>query len=310
MVPDLLHYRPWRGRLYSPWRAAWPVARTALGMMFRHKLFWVLYALSLLFFFLFFFGQYLIAWAESQAAGEKIALFPGMQVRPEDLILWLRRRLGLEGSEKMFAWFFRLQASMVVVVLAMAGSVLVGNDFRHGSLAFYLSKPLPSWLYVLGKCLAVAVIINLMTALPATVLFVQFGLLTSWDYFLDNGHLLAGIWTYGLLLTGCLSLLLVATASWLRRTVPMIMMWTMIFVFLRSLGLALVFGLRFPWRWELIDLWNSLSLLGQWCLGVPADKIWPAQHPALHEAALVVVGVCLVCVIYLTLRIRAVEIVR
>ena len=42
-----------------------------------------------------------------------------------------------------------------MIVLALAGSVLVGNDFRFGSLPFYLSKPLGRWHYVLGKCLAV-----------------------------------------------------------------------------------------------------------------------------------------------------------
>src|SRR5207244_2947652 len=64
----LLHYRPWRGRFHAPVRSVWPVARTALEMMFRRKLFWVFYAFGLLVFFMFFFGQYLLAWAEAQAA--------------------------------------------------------------------------------------------------------------------------------------------------------------------------------------------------------------------------------------------------
>ena len=52
-------------------------------------------------------------------------------------------------------------------MLALAGSVLVGNDFLHGSLPFYLSKPIGRWHYVLGKCLAIGVFVNLMTTLPA-----------------------------------------------------------------------------------------------------------------------------------------------
>ena len=82
---------------------------------------------------------------------------------------------------------------MVMVMLALAGSVLVGNDFQFGSLPFYLSKPLSSWHYLLGKCLAVAVFVNLMTTLPALVLFVQYGVLNrsepgrpAWDYFVQN----------------------------------------------------------------------------------------------------------------------------
>ena len=58
-----------------------------------------------------------------------------------------------------------------MIVLALAGAVLVGNDFRWGGLPFYLSKPLTRWHYLLGKCLAVAVFVNLMTTVPALVLY-------------------------------------------------------------------------------------------------------------------------------------------
>ena len=77
-----------------------------------------------------------------------------------------------------------------MIVLALAGSVLVGNDFRFGSLPFYLSKPLGRWHYVLGKCLAVAVFVNVMTTILALILLVEYGLLDSWDYFVE--HVAAG----------------------------------------------------------------------------------------------------------------------
>ena len=63
---DLLHYRPWRGQFHSPARAVWPIARVALGMLWRRKLFWAVYALGLLIFLMFFFGQFLLDWAETQ----------------------------------------------------------------------------------------------------------------------------------------------------------------------------------------------------------------------------------------------------
>src|SRR5947207_1478467 len=45
---------------------AWPIARVSLGMIFRRKLFWAIYALALMVFLLFFFGQYLMSWATTQ----------------------------------------------------------------------------------------------------------------------------------------------------------------------------------------------------------------------------------------------------
>lgn len=310
MGASLLHYRPWRGHFHARAWAVWPVARVALGLMLRRRLFWALYAFGLLFFFMFFFGQYLLAWTESQTQGESVSLFAGIKVKPEDIITPLRRGLHLDGTGENYRNFFRFQASMVVVVLALAGSLLVGNDFQFGSLPFYLSKPLAAWQYLLGKCLAVAVFVNLMTTVPALVLYAQYGLLTSWDYFPESADLLLGILAYGLLLTVCLSLVLVATASWLRRTVPMIMAWTTLFIFFRFLAGALVDGLHYPARWRLIDLWNSTYLLGNFFLRVPADRIRPTVQPTVGEAALVLGGVCALCLTYLTLRIRAVEVVR
>src|SRR6185369_4800888 len=153
--------------------------------------------------------------------------------------------------------FFGFQGTMVVIVLALAGSVLVGNDYHFGSLPFYLAKPLGPWHYVAGKCLAVAVFVNLMTTLPALALYVQYGLLNTADYFAENLDLLAGLLGFGLVLTVFLSLLLVASASWLRQTIPLVMAWTTLFFFLRLLSGALVRILHYDARWRLLDLWND-----------------------------------------------------
>jgi hypothetical protein len=170
------------------------------------------------------------------------------------------------------------------------------------------------------------VFINLMTTLPALILFVQYGLLASWRYFFSDGTaiplgggyalhlpvnpLLLGILGYGLVLTVCLSLLLLATATWLRKTVPMIMVWTTLFLFLRLLAASLVDGLHYDARWRLIDLWHSTYLVGNAMLGIPPYAISHAPQPQIWESSLVLGVVCLLCLTYLSFRIRAVEIVR
>jgi hypothetical protein len=275
-------------------------------------------------FLLFFFGQYLLIWAETQMAEQTVPVL-GFRTTPAQLIHLLRDILKLNGSGETYRNFFWYQGYMVMVVLALAGSILVGNDFRFGSLPFYLSKPLGRRHYLLGKCLATAVFVNLLTTLPALILFVQYGFLESWDYFTGKGWgsgperaglgvpvnpLLVGILGYGLVLTVCLSLLLVATASWLRRTVPLIMVWTTLFFFLRLLAATLVDGLQYHPRWRLIDLWNNMYLLGNYCLGMAHRTLYPAPQPTFAEAALVLGAVCLLCLIQLMLRIRAVEVVR
>jgi ABC-2 type transport system permease protein len=304
MGPSLLHYRTWRGQFHGPGWSPWPIARVALDMMFRRKLFWALYGFALLTFLLFFFGQYLLAWAEAQA-GESTVSVLGVKRNPAEWIALIRGQLRLNGTGETYRNFFWYQGYMVMVVLALAGALLVGNDFQFGSLPFYLAKPLAPWHYVLGKCLAVAFFINLMTTVPAVVLYVQYRTLYSWGNVQDELGLLGGILVYGLVLTVFLSLMLVATASWLRRTVPLIMAWTTMFFFMRLLGSALVDGLRYDPRWRLIDLWNDTYLVGNFCLGLS-----PPRQPAWYEAALVLGVMCLLCVNYLNRRIRAVEIVQ
>jgi hypothetical protein len=329
MGVSLLHYRPWRGRFHLPTLTIWPITRISLWMMFRRKLFWVLYALALLIFLMFFFGQYLLAWAESQTAETTVTVGGVIRTDPNKFIDIFRRFVKLDGQAEMYRTFFWWQGYMLMAVLALTGSILVGNDFHFGSLPFYLSKPLGRWHYLLGKCLAVGIFINLMTTVPALVLFFQYGCLDTWDYFLQNGYLLGhltvgdwevdlrffnpllfGILGYGLVLTVCLSLLLVATACWLRRTVPMIMVWTTLFFFMRLVTLNMVDRFQFDARWRLLDLWNDIYLLGSACLGLDPYGYFSGRQPALGEAVLVLGGVCLTCVIYLNRKIRAVEIVR
>ncbi len=309
MSAGLLHYRPWRGEFRPPVLSVWPIARTSLRMIFRRKLFWAMYALGLMIFLLYFFGQYLLAWAATQG-GEASVPVMGLREDPHRIVNFLRNFLKFNGSGETYRNFIWYQGYIVMVVLALAGSVLVGNDVQHGSLPFYLSKPLSAWHYLLGKGLAVAVFINLMTTLPALVLWVQYGLLDSWDYFLDNWHLALGILVYGAVLTVSLSLMLLATASWLRRTVPMIMAWSTLFFFLRLLAAALVDGLHYDARWRLIDLWNDAYLVGNMALGLDPLQATPLPQPEWFEGALVLGGVSVLCLTYLVARIRAVEIVK
>jgi hypothetical protein len=323
MSVSLLHYRAWQGHFRRPVMSAWPIARVALGMLFRRWLFWVLYAAGLLIFLMFFFGAYLLDWAETQLANTPIQV-GNFKTEPDRMVRIFRDGLRvLNGSQETFAYFFLYQGAMVMVVLALAGSVLVGNDFTFGSLPFYLAKPLSRWHYVLGKCLAVGIVVNLLTTVPALLLFAQHGL-DDWDYLADPDFfrrthggigpaglpLLGGILGYGLVLTVCLSIMLVAAATWMRRTMPLVMIWTSVFLFFRLLAAILVDGLHYDPRWRLIDLWNDLRLLGCVCLEIDHERIWPRPQPNFWEAALVMATVCILCLSYLNRRTRAVEIVK
>lgn len=310
----LLRYRPWRGTFLGPWHGVWAIARAGLSLMFRRKLFWALYGLSALIFLFYFFGQYLQVFLEQKINEENLRLggIFTRNMRPEVLLRNLRNALQLNGSADTYGNFLWFEGYIVVIILAFVGSVLVGNDFHHGSLPFYLSKPISRWHYVAGKCLAVGVLINLMTTVPAILLYIEYGFIDEWDYYVDQSRLLVGILAYGAVLTVTLSLLLMATSTWLRRTIPMVMIWITIFVLGRLMQRWLVDGLRLPEHWRLIDLWNNMYLTGMWAMGKEHSELRPASQiqPPYWEAAVVVAGVVVVCMAYLHRRIRAVEVVN
>jgi len=304
-APELLSYRPWRGELYGPGHGVWAIARIALLMLLRRRLFWGLYALCVMIFLFFFYLQYLHVWIEKQISADTVSLGPF--AIPAVLIRnFFQEGLHLDGSGYTFRNLIWFEGYIVMIVLALAGSIIMGNDFRFGSLPFYLSKPLHRWHYLFGKFLAVAIFTNLMTTLPALILYIQYGLIDSWRYYYEQASLLLGILGYGIALSLVLGLLLLATAVWLKRTVPMIMVWTALFVFSRMLADLLA---RFHPRWRLVDLWNDLYLAGNWCLWMPANTIRPGNQPSYREAAAVLIAICVLCLLYLNRRIQAVEVV-
>jgi ABC-2 type transport system permease protein len=303
----LLRYRPWRGSFRGPLWASLAMVRMSILILIRRKLFWGLYALAALVFFFFFYGQYLVVWIQLQTAQQTVQ-FGGIPVKINELTKFLDR-LNLNGSAHTFGNFIWFQGYIVMIVLALAGAVLVGNDFSHGSLPYYLSKPMGRRHYILGKFLTIGALVNLLTTLPSLVLFFQAGLLYDWrTYYWDHLREFFGILGYGLALTLTLGLLLLTTAVWVRRTVPLIMVWTGLFVLCRMLTAMLVEGANLSVLWKLFDLWNNLYLVGLWCLGVPRTGVRGAQ-PEYWQATVACGVVCLACWIYLRKRIQAVEII-
>ena len=323
MTTSLLHYRAWQGTFHRPIWSVWPIARVALSVLLRRKLFWVLYAFTVLLFLMFFFGFYLFVWAESRPELARIQ-FGKMNPSQRQVTDFIRRSRGvLAGGQDTYQVFFAYEGAMVVITLALVGAALVGSDFTGRGLPFYLAKPISRWHYIAGKCLAVAVVVLLMTTLPALGLYAQHALddweyLVYVDYFpyygLGKGPaalpLLLGVLGHGCVFAVVLSVLLVATASWMRRTIPLIMVWMALFFFLRLVARLLVEGLHYNALWRLLDLWNDMCLVGQWCLGIDHDSIQPEPQPDYWTAAVVLVGVCALCLIYLSRRTRAVEVVR
>ena len=272
----------------AAWMACWPIARTALLLVFRRKLFWLFLGIALLTFMFRFGVIYLLAELNTQQSGIGRMLS--------------RLDPNLEGSGRTFLNFMLAQGTVTMILLAFAGSVLAGNDHRRGGLTFYLSRRINVLHYTGGKLLAIGLLVSLTTTLPALVLFLEQGMLgDTAKYFSENYNIAIGILGYGGLIAVTLGLLLFALVSWMPRPVPLVMSWACLFVFLPVLSgiLRWVFDDR---HWRLLNLWRDLYAIGSRCFGEAAVR--SSDEAQLPEAAAVVFSVCLVSFIAIVVRIR------
>lgn len=284
-------YRDWQGPLRPAWWACWPIARTSIHLVLRRKLFWGLLALALAD-FLFFFA---LIYLKAQVAVENPTVG-----RFVDQIL-----TSVTGAGKTYRDFMFAQGTVTMLLLAFAGELLVGGDYERGGLTFYLSRAVARRHYVIGKLLAIGLLVTMITALPALILFIEYGLLaSSLAYFVDNWRIILGILGYGAIMAVSLSLLLFTLASWLHKSVPLVMAWACIFVLLPAIGEILrhTYDDR---HWRLLMFWRNLRLLGSWCFGALTDN----DTPLAPAAAGIVLTVWIVCVLAAIPRVRAVKVV-
>ncbi|MEE2948198.1 MAG: hypothetical protein VX392_07750 [Verrucomicrobiota bacterium] len=278
---------------HPAWFAVWAIARTALHLVFRRKLFWLLFAIALMSFLFMFGAIYLLATLRQQ--------YPQV----EQFITSMLK--DLDGSGTTFLNFMVAQGTVTMILLAFAGSVLAGNDHSRGGLIFYLSRRINILHYAVGKLLAIGLLISLTTTLPALVLFIEYGLLgDTGKYFGENYSIVFGILGYGTLLSIVVGLLLFALVSWMPKPVPMVMLWGGLFVFLPILSRILTFAMREPGvrrrialeesPWRLLDFWYDLFVVGNNFFGI--------EKPLFTGAALVVFAICIFSVIAIVIRLR------
>ena len=294
MKLDTANYHGWQGRLCSPWFSTLAIVKVALLQVFRRKSYWVVIGLGLLQFVVFF----AIIYAVTQLGAFKSRVLERLDFVAEP---------NGDVENNGYLMFMERQSLVVMMLLAFAGSLLVGADFRLKSLPFYLSRRIDRRHYIVGKLLAVSAIVALLTVAPAVVLFVEYGAFTSsFEYWLNNWRLLVSILGYGLVLCTVLSITLVTLSAYLQRTAPIAITWSSLFFMLAIIARQMrdVTG---NVNWLLLDPWRDMRYVGRYCFGYFAGV--EDEQLGLKALALLSV-VCVVCLVALAYRVRAVDVVE
>lgn len=291
MAVELAGYHGWTAERRPAAFAAWPIARTAIVLVVRRRMFWVLLGFALI--------NFLFHFAIIYFKAEVIARRPQV-ARFLDQIL-------VTGRGDTYRDFMAAQGVVTMLLLAFAGAQMVGGDYQRGVMAFYLGRRLGRLHYIVGKLTAIAALVATITTIPTLLLFAEYGFLTDGiAYFRAEHRILWGILGYGGVLMLVLSLLVAALAAVLQRTVPLVMVWTGVFVFLPVLSELLRF-LQHQVFWRLLDLWRDMQLLGDWCFGALDNQ---SEWDRLPWAAVVCLTLTVVSTGVLLHRVKAIEIVR
>ena len=292
---DRLHYHPWEGKLHSPWWSALSIVRVGLLQVFRRKAYWAVLALGLLQFLMFF----AIIYAVTQLGDSRMA---GAVLQRLDFTAEPGPH-----TDNGYLKFMEQQSMVVMILLAFSGSLLIGGDFRQRALPFYLSRRINPVHYILGKVLAVAAVVALLTVAPALLLFIEYGAFTSsFEYWTDNWRIAASILGYGAVLCLVLGLLLVTLSAYLQRMAPIAITWSSLFVLLSVIARQMreVTGNR---HWYLLNPWRDMRYVGRYFLGYFPR---PEDEELAQWAAIILIITCGVALAALRWRVRAVDVVE
>lgn len=294
---DTKHYHGWHGSLRSPWIACGTIVRLALVQVFRRKLYWVVLALGL--------AQFLMFWCIIYAVTQLHQMPPQMQDR-------ILRQFGFSAEadqtqDNGYIRFMDRQNVVVMILLAFSGSLLVGADFRERALPFYLSRRIDRRHYICGKLLAISVLISLLTTVPALLLFIEYGMFTSsTEYWLSNGGLILSVAGYGTIISVVCSIWLTSLSAYLQRAAPIAVAWSSLLVLPGRFGDYLRSATDNEY-WRLLDLWRDMRLAGRLCFERFRND--DERNLAWWAVAVLVTG-CTVALIALVRRVRGVEVVE
>ena len=193
---------------------------------------------------------------------------------------------------------------LLALVVVFGGSGLISNDLKYNALSLYLSKPI-SWVdYLIGKFIAIGVLLASMTLVPGLLLFLEHALLSDFSFFLENFWLIFSIIIYSLVVTTVTSLLMLTFSSLTKNlrfaTIGFCAVW---------FGLPVIqFLLEQVLRTStvaIVSVWVNLELFGEVLFGLN-----PSYNIPLTLTLLVLTALTASCILVLRHRIRAVEIVK
>lgn len=226
----------------------------------------------------------------------------------------MQTRNFLSIDREFFLSWLMIQGWFSLLLSAWVGPTLVSPDLSNGALPLFLSRPLSRTEYVLGKSLVLALLISIISWLPALLLFGVQASLATHGWAAENLSMIPAIIGSSLLWTAFLCALSLALSAWVRWRVVATGLTFAVFFLPAGFGTAMNVVLGTWWGnllnfwWLMIVIWHHLFGLQQrigYSHGPESRAVTPL--PAAILALCAAMGLCLMA---LNKRLRAKEVVR
>jgi len=226
-----------------------------------------------------------------------------------------RSLIGAKGSQFIAidaSYFLRIlqtQSWLALVLTSWVAPRLIGFDLADNALPILLSHPVSRFNYLLGKFLALAASLSVVTWIPCLLLFIYQGYSSDLPWVAANLRIAAGLIAGAAIWIGFLSLLGLALSSWVKwRVVATGAIFAAVFV---PAGVGAIVSAVLRTRWGfLLNLPFMMSSLWPRMLGAPEFTIHTGRVLPTTAIVVMLALACMVCASMLNARIRAREVVR
>ena len=298
-------YKPFTGALTPAWSRFLILPRHAYRAVFQSKLFVA-----------FFVACFIAPLGFSGAIYLKhnVAALAILQATVGDLV-------PIDGD--FFYYFMLAQGTMAYFLTVLVGPPLVSRDLTNNALPLYLARPFSKVEYVGGKAAVLLILQSLVTWVPGLLLFFFQAYLEGWGWLKANWWIGVALWCGSWIWMILLTLLALSVSSLLKwRTVATGALVALFFV--PSAFAAIINEMFMTRLGHLIDLnslikaaWQGLfrnfnpqtgsQIIRQ---GRRVVQEIPIYEPPLWASWLMLFAICAVCLLILSRKVRAYEVVK
>jgi len=237
----------------------------------------------------------------------------------------VRELLPIDAS--FFLTFVEVQGAFSFIVAVLIAPPLISRDLANNALPLYLCRPLSRTEYVLGKLVAVVLVLSLVTWVPGILVFFFQASLAG------AGWLWANLWMIGAIFTG--SILWIILLSLVALAISALVKWRVVasgamlgLFFVPSAFGAMINEIFLTRVGNLISIWAGMSNIWYGLFGLferqsgtvrgkvttPVyDEVYmdiALLEPPLWASWLVIALICAVCVWLLSRKVRAYEVIK